>query len=206
MSTPSVVVVIERAKIEAINREHHLCEQAYADALTHAVTCGSMLAAVKADLRHGEWGPWLKAHFEGSDRTAQVYMQLASVPIENRSASADLPTSIAGALKQVSTPRAPRAASPREAIGMVGGLEDDDDPAASRASAPDDSQPSAWTDQHSRRRVRVAEMLTDAIAGLERASDPGLSPVAVAELLRSAEIKARQASAQLGELAFSFER
>lgn len=206
MSAESVVVVIERAKIEAINREHHLCERAYADALSHAVACGSMLTAVKADLRHGDWGPWLKEHFEGSDRTAQVYIQLAGTPIETRRASADLPTSIAGALKQISTPRAPRAASPREAIGMVGGLEDDDEPGASRAAEARRSQPNAWTDQHSRRRVRVAEMLTDALAGLERASDPGLSPVAIAELLRSAEIKARQASAQLGDLAFSFER
>jgi hypothetical protein len=203
----SVVTIIERAKIDAINREHRLCEECSHDAVIHAMECGRMLLAVKDDLAHGGWGPWLEKHFEGSDRTARVYMQVAGSPtFADRQTSADLfPTSIAAALKQISTPR-PRPASPRDAVGMVGGLEDDDTQAPMTPGRAEQPPQVAWTDQHSRRRVRLVEMLTEAVTSLERASDPGLDPVAIAELLRSAEIKARQASAQLGDLAFNFER
>ena len=76
----SVVTVIERAKIQQINKEHRLCVGAYEDALKHAVVCGQMLSAVKADLTHGDWLPWLEDNFAGSARIAQRYMQLADAP------------------------------------------------------------------------------------------------------------------------------
>lgn len=215
--TASVVTVIERAKIDAINHEHALCERAYADTLTHAIECGRMLTGVKATLSHGDWLPWLEDYFDGSKRVAQTYMQLAGAPAEMQEAQTSAHLSIDAALKQLSKPK-PRQPSSRDAVGMVGGLEDDDAPdpdgatvivrerldQAQRRLQSDTGSP--WNDQHSRRRNRIVEMLDEARGQLDHASDPGLSPHAIAEMLRSAEIKARQAQAQLGDLAFGFER
>lgn len=61
-----------------INAEHRACEQAATTAVEHAIRCGEMLAEVKDNLKHGEWLPWLKANFEGSRQTADVYRKLAA--------------------------------------------------------------------------------------------------------------------------------
>lgn len=221
MST-AVITMIEREKIELINREHSLCAAAYGTALVHAINCGRMLAAVKSDLQHGEWLPWVEEHFDGSERTARVYMQLADSPeLQDRQSAADLPASMSAALKEITKPRATaqRPSSPRTAVGMVAGMEDDEhdqralpagaDTAARFDQAHDrlrEQASSPWTEQHSARRRRILALLDQARDGLDRASDQGLNPHAVAERLRDAEIKTRQASAQLGDLAFTFER
>lgn len=210
--TTNAITVIETAKIEAINREHRLCANAYGDALEHARECGRMLHAVKADLTHGEWLPWLERNFDGSERTARVYMQLSNVQIEDRQSPADMPASISAALREIAKPR-PRP-SPRDAIATVSGMEDDDEPALppslpgdlDRAQARLKAPEATWSEQHERRANRIFEQLNDARAKLEEASTPGLSAHAIAELLRDGEIRAREASAQLGNLAFAFER
>jgi hypothetical protein len=62
------------------NREHQLATDAACDALEHAMRCGELLSQAKAELGHGNFLPWLKANFAGSERTAQSYMRLASNP------------------------------------------------------------------------------------------------------------------------------
>jgi Protein of unknown function (DUF3102) len=42
------------------------------------IETGEWLEAVKARLKHGQWGPWLKAEFNWTERTAQNYMRAAS--------------------------------------------------------------------------------------------------------------------------------
>jgi hypothetical protein len=79
MST-TAIAVIDRAKVDLINEEHRLVEGSYRTALTHALNCGRMLAGVKAELGHGRFGSWVEDHFDGSERTARLYMQLADAP------------------------------------------------------------------------------------------------------------------------------
>src|SRR5262245_15386897 len=47
---------------------------------------GEKLLEAKAQLTHGEWGPWLKRNFSLSDATARLYMRLARESEENEKA------------------------------------------------------------------------------------------------------------------------
>lgn len=89
---------------EEINAEHWACEEAAQNSIQHAIRCGEMLEEKKSSLRHGEWGPWLEANFDGSDRTARTYMKVASNKgeLSNRKRASDL--SIRGALRELSAP------------------------------------------------------------------------------------------------------
>ena len=62
------------------NREHQLASDAACNALEHAAACGELLNKAKSELGHGNFLPWLKENFAGSERTAQNYMRLASNP------------------------------------------------------------------------------------------------------------------------------
>ncbi len=60
------------------NAAHREAEgMAYA-ALEHARQAGKALLEAKEQVSHGEWGDWLRDHFEGSIRSAQQYMRVAS--------------------------------------------------------------------------------------------------------------------------------
>lgn len=89
---------------EQINAEHWACEEAAQNSIQHAIRCGEMLEEKKSSLKHGEWGPWLEANFDGSDRTARTYMKVASNKgeLSNRQRASDL--SIRGALRELSAP------------------------------------------------------------------------------------------------------
>jgi hypothetical protein len=79
------------------NRHHTNAETAIGTAVQYARRSGEALCAAKRQVRHGEWAIWLAAHFHGSARTAQAYMQLAA---SNPQSSADLDgASINAALK-----------------------------------------------------------------------------------------------------------
>jgi ParB family chromosome partitioning protein len=65
---------------ETANREHALFGASFSTALEHALAAGAALAAAKEQLAHGEWLPWLAANFDGSERTAQLYMKVAANP------------------------------------------------------------------------------------------------------------------------------
>src|SRR5215212_9148639 len=89
--------------------EHEAFERDARSAIGHAIRAGEALIAAKARVRHGEWLPWLAAHFPASERTARRYMQLA----ENRSRVADLDSVRAG-LAELAEPRAmPELPPPR---------------------------------------------------------------------------------------------
>jgi hypothetical protein len=97
---------LELTRAEQINTHHHACEAAVGTALKHAVMCGALLTEQKRELPHGEWGGWLEENFEGSARTAQVYMRLHRKrelveEIQNRRPSAHL--SIEGAIRALAS-------------------------------------------------------------------------------------------------------
>jgi hypothetical protein len=73
---------------DEIGQEVRKAEEAWRDAVGHAVKAGEKLIEAKALVKHGEWLPWLDAYFPGSARTASTYMRLAA----NSEAVADLPT------------------------------------------------------------------------------------------------------------------
>ena len=69
--------MIDNHLIDEIRREHGAAAGAARTALDHARRAGELLNQAKAGLRHGDWLPWLGAHFEFSPRTAQGYMRIA---------------------------------------------------------------------------------------------------------------------------------
>jgi hypothetical protein len=89
-----------------INAEHAAAERAINDSLNHARRCGELLIEAKRQCTHGEWGGWLAANFQASDRTARGYMVLArrwnDLPVQNGNA---LP--IRDALAFLAEPREP---------------------------------------------------------------------------------------------------
>jgi hypothetical protein len=96
------------------NREHALVIRAARSMAEHAIRAGQALQGVKDQLAHGEWGPWLRANFEGSERTAQDYMRLARYP--QRAADMEEP-SIRQALKAIRAPEDRPLGSLRDEFG-----------------------------------------------------------------------------------------
>jgi hypothetical protein len=60
-----------------IRAEHEAAEAALKRGAEHAMNAGDLLIEVKAQLKHGQWLPWLAEHCDISERTAQLYMRLA---------------------------------------------------------------------------------------------------------------------------------
>jgi ParB family chromosome partitioning protein len=60
------------------NHEHALVREGVESAVEHAILAGQALLSAKAQVKHGDWLPWLSAHFTGSEDTAQAYMRVAS--------------------------------------------------------------------------------------------------------------------------------
>jgi len=60
-----------------IRAEHQGARDAYKRSVEHAMAAGELLIEAKAQLTHGQWGPWLEANCEMSDRTARLYMRTA---------------------------------------------------------------------------------------------------------------------------------
>jgi hypothetical protein len=91
---------------ERINAEHRACRMAALDALEHALAAGDLLLYAKAEHKHGTWLAWLEANFEGSARTAQVYMRLSRdrIVLEGAKAQSAAHLSIAGALEALVEP------------------------------------------------------------------------------------------------------
>lgn len=62
---------------ERINQEHRACEAALNTGLQHALEAGRLLIEAKEQVKHGDWGQWIKDNCECSDRTARAYMRVA---------------------------------------------------------------------------------------------------------------------------------
>ena len=111
-----------------INAAHEAAQAAATTAIEHAIACGKALIKAKAKVGHGNWLPWLekncKALISRSQRTAQVYIQLAKRVDSNPQHAADL-TSIRQALADVSALPAPEpeATNPPEPISLVAAFE-----------------------------------------------------------------------------------
>ncbi len=87
--------------------EHQACITSLADSIRHAIAAGELLIEAKAQLKHGQWLPWLSGHCEVSERSAQLYMRAAknrtTIESEIRNAVADLSLNEAMALLALSS-------------------------------------------------------------------------------------------------------
>lgn len=89
---------------DEINAEHRACDEALRAGLNHAVRAGELLIKAKAQVKHGEWGTWIRDNFEGSARSAQAYMKVArEVPnLEGAKAQRVALLSFRNVLKEIS--------------------------------------------------------------------------------------------------------
>jgi hypothetical protein len=88
-----------------INEEHRAFVDSFKKTAEHGIRAGELLVEAKSKCKHGEWLLWLDANFEGSQRTAQTYMQIFNHRDELRAnAQSSAHLSINGALKELSTP------------------------------------------------------------------------------------------------------
>lgn len=62
---------------ELINAAHAACEASVREAITHARDCGALLIEAKAQLKHGQWLPWLRENCVVKERQARAYMRVA---------------------------------------------------------------------------------------------------------------------------------
>jgi hypothetical protein len=60
-----------------IRIEHEATAAALQRRVMHAMAAGDLLIEAKAQLKHGQWLPWLTKHCVISERTAQLYVKLA---------------------------------------------------------------------------------------------------------------------------------
>jgi hypothetical protein len=88
-----------------IKAEHMAAAGALRRTLQHAMAAGDLLLEAKAQLRHGEWLPWLEAHCQIPERTARLYMRIARnrAELEHQNGNvADL--SVRGAVALLASP------------------------------------------------------------------------------------------------------
>jgi Protein of unknown function (DUF3102) len=89
-----------------IRREVDYAEEDFQSAVGHAIRAGQLLIEAKAQVRHGEWLPWLQANCPLGEREARNYMRLA----RNRQRVADLPSvrhAVAGLTQPKAVPALP---------------------------------------------------------------------------------------------------
>lgn len=60
-----------------INSEHDEVVKAVVHGADHAIRAGKLLLEAKIAVRHGDWSEWLATNCRVSERSAQLYMQLA---------------------------------------------------------------------------------------------------------------------------------
>lgn len=89
------------------NKAYAEAQVCFKSGVEHAMRAGRALIKAKAKLGHGAWYPWLANNFDGSERTAQLYMRLVRysslLDDETRNDVADL--SLREAAEMVATPR-----------------------------------------------------------------------------------------------------
>lgn len=97
-----------RETAERVRRRH-------ADQIASMMETGRDLAAAKARLGHGKFGPWLAAEFRWSERTAQNYMRAFATLGPKSATVADLPPTIINMLAAAPAPIRERVLQRREA-------------------------------------------------------------------------------------------
>jgi hypothetical protein len=90
-----------------VNHEHKQVKECIIKGAHHAVKAGELLWEAKRKARHGRWLEWIAENCEFSERTAQLYMNLASeLPrMANPQSIADL--SLTGAIKMIEDLKSP---------------------------------------------------------------------------------------------------
>ena len=111
LATPKLTALAKTA-----NAEHSAVGKSGGAMLEHARKSGAALNAAKDSMKHGEWTTWLRKNFDGSARTAQVYMSLAANP----QSTADLPeASIQEAVNALRALRPkPKDKTPEDEVGV----------------------------------------------------------------------------------------
>lgn len=106
---------------QKLNEHHYKSQQTAKDSFNHAFEAGRILAEVKDRLPHGKFTAWVKARFEGSSRTARLYMQVhravstGAVPKPDGSAwGYSLSRLVQAAREQDAEPEPEEPAAPRE--------------------------------------------------------------------------------------------
>jgi hypothetical protein len=84
-----------------INAEHETVTKFMKQSLEGAIRAGKLLIEAKAQLKYGQWLPWLREHCQVPERTVQLYMRLARHAPEIRNV-ADL--TVRGAIEQLAPP------------------------------------------------------------------------------------------------------
>src|SRR6516164_1683460 len=90
-----------------INVEHAEVIKHVQQGADHAIRAGKLLNQAKIAVRHGDWSEWLATNCHVSERTAQVYMQLAR---EYPQGLAD--TSMTAAIKMLEQAKSPEEKLP----------------------------------------------------------------------------------------------
>src|SRR5262249_5142850 len=93
--------------ITQLNHEHKLVKECVIKGAQHAVKAGELLWEAKRKAGHGQWLEWIAENCEFSERTAQIYMKLASAlpQLANPQRIADL--SLTGAIQMIEDLKAP---------------------------------------------------------------------------------------------------
>jgi hypothetical protein len=111
---PATSVVISPATtlllselVARVNNEHRQLKECLIRGAQHAVKAGELLWEAKRQAGHGGWLEWIAENCEFSERTAQLYMKLASAlpQVANPQRIADL--SLTGAIKMIEDLKAP---------------------------------------------------------------------------------------------------
>ena len=89
------------ALVADINKACADAEHAVRSGVANAIRAGELLIKAQARVPHGQWLLWLKRHIRFSERTAQLYMQLAALDEANRQRVADLNVPLRAALKML---------------------------------------------------------------------------------------------------------
>jgi hypothetical protein len=89
-----------------INTEHAEVIKHVQQGADHAIRAGKLLLEAKIAVRHGDWSEWLATNCRVSERTSQVYMQLAR---EYPQGLAD--TSMTAAIKMLEQAKSPEEKS-----------------------------------------------------------------------------------------------
>src|SRR5262249_55622398 len=90
------------ALADRINAEHAEVIKSVRQGADHAIRAGKLLLEAKIAVPHGGWSEWVAANLRVSERTAQVYMQLAR---EYPQGLAD--TSMTAAIKMLEQAKSP---------------------------------------------------------------------------------------------------
>jgi hypothetical protein len=92
---------------DRVNNEHRQLKECLVRGAHHAIKAGELLWEAKRQAGHGGWLEWIATNCEFSERTAQLYMKLATTlpGMANPQRIADM--SLTGAIKMIEDLKSP---------------------------------------------------------------------------------------------------